>query len=45
SGRELAPERLTHLVALGLLEERNQRLRATAEGFLVFDALVADLAA
>ncbi|MBV9590553.1 MAG: coproporphyrinogen III oxidase [Hyphomicrobiales bacterium] len=45
SGRELAPERLTHLMALGLLEERNQRLRATAEGFLVLDALVADLAA
>jgi putative oxygen-independent coproporphyrinogen III oxidase len=45
SGRELAPERLTHLTALGLIEEREGRLRATAEGFLVLDAVVADLAA
>jgi oxygen-independent coproporphyrinogen-3 oxidase len=45
AGRELAPERLTHLTALGLIEERKGRLRATAEGFLVLDAVVADLAA
>jgi putative oxygen-independent coproporphyrinogen III oxidase len=45
AGRELAPERIAHLRALGLLEARDGRLRATPEGFLVLDALVADLAA
>jgi len=45
SGRELARERLAQLTALGLLEERDGRWRATPEGFLVLDAVVADLAA
>jgi oxygen-independent coproporphyrinogen-3 oxidase len=44
SGNELAPERIAQLIELGLLEAREGRLRATAEGFLVLDALVADLA-
>ena len=44
SGRELAPERIEQLVALGLLARQDGRLRATPEGFLVLDALVADLA-
>jgi coproporphyrinogen III oxidase-like Fe-S oxidoreductase len=45
SGHELARERLAQLTALGLLEERDGRWRATPEGFLVLDAVVADLAA
>jgi oxygen-independent coproporphyrinogen-3 oxidase len=44
SGRELAPERIEQLVELGLVEACKGRLRATPEGFLVLDALVADLA-
>ena len=45
AGCELARERVLHLQALGLVEEREGRLRATSEGFLVLDAVVADLAA
>jgi len=45
SGRELAQDRVAHLVALGLAELRQGQIRATPEGFLVLDALVADLAA
>jgi oxygen-independent coproporphyrinogen-3 oxidase len=45
SGRELAQERVDELLALGLLARQEERLRATPEGFLVLDALVADLAA
>jgi oxygen-independent coproporphyrinogen-3 oxidase len=44
-GKELAGERIVELVALGLLESKDRRLRATPEGFLVLAALVADLAA
>ncbi len=44
SGRELAPERVAQLISLGLIEMRGERLRVTADGFLVLDALVADLA-
>jgi putative oxygen-independent coproporphyrinogen III oxidase len=45
AGRDLAPERVAHLTGLGLLEARDGRLRVTSEGFLVLDAVVADLAA
>ena len=45
AGCELAPERIAQLVALGLIEAQGGRLRATPEGFLVLDAVVADLAA
>jgi oxygen-independent coproporphyrinogen-3 oxidase len=45
AGRDLAKERIAHLTALGLLEAADGRVRATPEGFLVLDALVADLAA
>jgi oxygen-independent coproporphyrinogen-3 oxidase len=44
SGTELAAERVEQLIGLGLLGRQDQRLRATPEGFLVLDALVADLA-
>jgi oxygen-independent coproporphyrinogen-3 oxidase len=44
TGRELAQNRVQQLEGLRLLELRKERLRATAEGFLVLDALVADLA-
>jgi oxygen-independent coproporphyrinogen-3 oxidase len=44
TGRELAQDRVEQLKGLLLLEPRKERLRATAEGFLVLDALVADLA-
>jgi oxygen-independent coproporphyrinogen-3 oxidase len=43
-GRELDRERISHLVELGFLERRGDRIAATPEGFLVLDALVADLA-
>jgi oxygen-independent coproporphyrinogen-3 oxidase len=43
--QELAPRRIADLVAHGLLEERDGRLRVTPEGMLVLDAVVADLAA
>jgi putative oxygen-independent coproporphyrinogen III oxidase len=45
AGRELAQDRIRLLVELGLIETPEGRLRATPEGFLVLDALVADLAA
>jgi oxygen-independent coproporphyrinogen-3 oxidase len=45
SGGELAHDRIEQLKGLGLVEERDGWLRATPEGFLVLDALVADLAA
>ncbi|MBV9591334.1 MAG: coproporphyrinogen III oxidase, partial [Hyphomicrobiales bacterium] len=44
AGCELARERILHLLALGLIEEREGRLRVTSQGFLVLDAVVADLA-
>ena len=45
AGRDLAPDRIANLVGIGLIEERDGRLRVTCDGFLVLDALVADLAA
>ncbi|SEC83438.1 oxygen-independent coproporphyrinogen-3 oxidase [Rhizobiales bacterium GAS188] len=45
AGRELAPERIELLTSLGLVEASEGRLRVTQEGFLVLDAVVADLAA
>jgi len=45
AGQELDPERVARLEELGLIEARRGRLRATPEGFLVLNALVADLAA
>ena len=45
AGRDLAPDRIANLAGIGLIEERDGRLRVTCEGFLVLDALVADLAA
>ncbi|MFI5013771.1 MAG: radical SAM family heme chaperone HemW [Hyphomicrobiales bacterium] len=45
AGHGLAPERVAQLSALGLIEARDGRVRATQEGFLVLDAVVADLAA
>ena len=45
AGRDLAPDRIANLAGIGLIEERDGRLRVTCDGFLVLDALVADLAA
>ncbi len=46
SGRELDPERLAFLEKEGLVESLPGTLvRATPAGFLVLDAIVADLAA
>jgi oxygen-independent coproporphyrinogen-3 oxidase len=45
AGRDLAQDRIANLAGIGLIEERDGRLRVTCEGFLVLDALVADLAA
>jgi oxygen-independent coproporphyrinogen-3 oxidase len=45
TGRELDPERLSDLLAHGMVERNGERLRATRAGFFVLDAVVADLAA
>ncbi len=46
SGRSLDPKRLDHLLDHGLVDTAgDKRLRATPQGFLVLDAVVADLAA
>jgi oxygen-independent coproporphyrinogen-3 oxidase len=44
-GRPFRPERVDFLVDQGFLERRQDRLRATHEGWLVLDSVVADLAA
>jgi oxygen-independent coproporphyrinogen-3 oxidase len=44
-GRDLDQERVSYLAGLGLVDRREGRIAATPEGFLVLDALVADLAA
>jgi putative oxygen-independent coproporphyrinogen III oxidase len=44
AGRDLDPARIASLSAEGLIEVRHGRLRATAGGFAVLDAIVADLA-
>jgi oxygen-independent coproporphyrinogen-3 oxidase len=45
SGRALDPRRLAALIEGGLIERARGRIRVTAEGFPVLDAVVADLAA
>jgi len=45
AGRGLDPARIAALEGEGLVEAREGRLRATAAGFAVLDAIVADLAA
>ena len=45
SGRAFDPERVSALVAEGLIEVREGNLRVTAAGFPLLDAVVADLAA
>jgi oxygen-independent coproporphyrinogen-3 oxidase len=46
AGRSLDPDRLTDLVAHGMVEQTSaDRVRATRAGFFVLDAVVADLAA
>jgi putative oxygen-independent coproporphyrinogen III oxidase len=45
AGRDLDPARIAALEAEGLVEARDGRLRVTAGGFAVLDAIVADLAA
>ena len=46
SGRTLSPARVADLVGYGFLaQERDGRMRVTAEGFPILDAVVADLAA
>ncbi len=46
TGKSLAPSRVADLIAHGLVEyTREGRLRVSAEGFPVLDAVVADLAA
>ncbi|HLL26333.1 MAG TPA: radical SAM family heme chaperone HemW [Xanthobacteraceae bacterium] len=45
AGRALDPARIAALEKEGLVETRGGRLRATASGFVVLDAIVADLAA
>jgi oxygen-independent coproporphyrinogen-3 oxidase len=42
--RDLDPERIKALASEGLIEEREGRVRATAAGFPVLEAIVADLA-
>ena len=45
AGRELRGDAIEFLERIGLLERiGNRRIRATAAGFLVLDAVVADLA-
>jgi putative oxygen-independent coproporphyrinogen III oxidase len=44
AGRDLDPARIASLKAEGLVEARDGRLRVTAGGFAVLDAIVADLA-
>jgi oxygen-independent coproporphyrinogen-3 oxidase len=44
AGRDLDPARIASLKAEGLVEVRHGRLRVTAGGFAVLDAIVADLA-
>ena len=45
-GRPLDPVRLGDLVELGMIEKmENDRIRATPQGWLVLDAVIADLAA
>jgi putative oxygen-independent coproporphyrinogen III oxidase len=44
AGRDLDPARIASLAAEGLVEVRHGRLRVTAGGFAVLDAIVADLA-
>jgi putative oxygen-independent coproporphyrinogen III oxidase len=45
AGRDLDPARIATLETEGLVEVRDGRLRVTAGGFAVLDAIVADLAA
>jgi putative oxygen-independent coproporphyrinogen III oxidase len=46
AGRSLDPERLSDLIAHGMVEKmESNRVRATRAGFFVLDAVVADLAA
>ncbi len=44
AGRDLDPARIASLAAEGLVEVGDGRLRVTASGFAVLDAIVADLA-
>ena len=44
AGRDLDPARIAALAAEGLVEVGDGRLRVTAGGFAVLDAIVADLA-
>jgi putative oxygen-independent coproporphyrinogen III oxidase len=45
TGREIDPERVDFLLREKLIAREGERLRVTAEGFPVLDAVVADLAA
>ena len=46
AGKPIDPERLAGLIDLGLVEQLDrQRIRATPKGWLVLDAVIADLAA
>ncbi|MEL6785195.1 MAG: coproporphyrinogen III oxidase, partial [Pseudomonadota bacterium] len=45
TGHPINAERLSDLIEYGMIEHLNQnRIRATAEGCLVLDAVIADLA-
>ena len=44
AGTPLAPERLEHLAALGLLSVSDGRIRATASGRMVLNAIIRELA-
>ena len=46
AGKPIDPDRLNDLIDLGMIEKlENQRIRATPQGWLVLDAVIADLAA